>query len=221
MDRRQFLLRSLSAFSVAAVGVLAACTATQETPVPSATDPAAAPATTPAPTRRVLVAFFSRPGENYYYGDRVTLETGNTQVVAEMMAAAASVDVYRIEAADPYPEDYQETVARNVREEDSNARPAIAGTLPDVTQYDTILLGSPVWNVQTPMIMRTFVESVDLTGKTIHPFVTYAVSGIGRVEDDYRRLCPDATLGESLAVQGEEAAQAGPAVAAWLARIGL
>ena len=182
MDRRQFLLRSLSAFSVAAVGVLAACTATQETPVPSATDPAAAPATTPAPTRRVLVAFFSRPGENYYYGDRVTLETGNTQVVAEMMAAAASVDVYPIEAADPYPEDYQETVARNVREEDSNARPAIAGTLPDVTQYDTILLGSPVWNVQTPMIMRTFVESVDLTGKTIHPFVTYAVSGIGRVE---------------------------------------
>lgn len=154
MDRRQFLIRSLSALSVAAVGVLAACSPTRESPVPSATDDPAAAPTTPAQTRRVLVAYFSRPGENYYYGDRVTLETGNTHVVAEMIAAAASVDVYRIEAADPYPEDYEETVARNVREEDSDARPAIAGTLPDVAQYDTILLGSPVWNVQTPIRQR-------------------------------------------------------------------
>lgn len=220
MDRRQFLFRSLSALSVASVGVIAACSPTRENPVPSATDdPAAAP--TPTQHRRVLLAYFSRPGENYYYGDRVTLETGNTEVVADMIAAAAAVDVYRIEAADPYPEDYEEAVARNVREENSDARPAIAGTLPDVGQYDTILLGSPVWNVQTPMIMRTFVESVDLAGKTIHPFVTYAVSGIGRVEDDYTRLCPESTLGESLAVQGEEAAQARPDVKAWLARIGL
>lgn len=221
MDRRQFLIRSLSALSVAAVGVLAACSPTRESPVPSATyDPAAAP-TTPAQTRRVLVAYFSRPGENYYYGDRVTLETGNTHVVADMIAAAASVDVYRIEAADPYPEDYEETVARNVREEDSDARPAIAGTLPDVAQYDTILLGSPVWNVQTPMIMRTFVEGVDLAGKTVHPFVTYAVSGMGRVDSDYADLCPDSTIAEVLAVQGETAAQAQPDVEAWLRRIGL
>lgn len=221
MDRRQFLLRSLSVVGVASVGVLAACTPTRENPMPSATDDPAAAPTTPALTCRVLVAYFSRPGENYYYGDRVTLETGNTHVVADMIAAEAAVDVYRIEATDPYPEDYEETVARNVREENSNARPAIAGALPDVVQYDMILLGSPVWNVQTPMIMRTFVESVDLAGKTVHPFVTYAVSGIGRVEDDYRRLCPDAILGESLAVQGEEATQARPAVEAWLARIGL
>ncbi|GEB96348.1 flavodoxin [Microbacterium lacticum] len=221
MDRRQFLIRSLSALSVAAVGVLAACSPTRESPVPSATDDPAAAPTTPAQTRRVLVAYFSRPGENYYYGDRVTLETGNTHVVADMIAAAASVDVYRIEAADPYPEDYEETVARNVREEDSDARPAIAGTLPDVAQYDTILLGSPVWNVQTPMIMRTFVEGVDLAGKTVHPFVTYAVSGMGRVDSDYADLCPDSTIAEVLAVQGETAAQAQPDVEAWLRRIGL
>lgn len=108
-----------------------------------------------------------------------------------------------------------------MREEDSDARPAIAGTLPDVAQYDTILLGSPVWNVQTPMIMRTFVEGVDLAGKTVHPFVTYAVSGMGRVDSDYADLCPDSTIAEVLAVQGETAAQAQPDVEAWLRRIGL
>ena len=58
---------------------------------------------------------------------------------------------------------------RNVREENDNAHPLIANALPDVSGYDTLLLGSPVWNVQTPMITRTFVEGVDLTGKTIHP----------------------------------------------------
>jgi len=67
-------------------------------------------------------------------------------------------------------------VARNVREQDAGARPAIAGTLPDVTPYDTILLGSPVWNVQTPMIMRTFIDSVDLTGKEIRGFSIVTVS---------------------------------------------
>ena len=55
------------------------------------------------------------------------------------------------------------------------------------------------------MIMRTFVESVDLSGKTIFPFVTYAVSGLGRTIDDYTRLCPRSTIGEGLAVRGEEA----------------
>ncbi len=70
----------------------------------------------------MLLAYFSRPGENYYYGDRIDLEIGNTQVVAEMIAAAISVDVYRIEAVDPYPDDYEQTVQRNVHEEARRTR---------------------------------------------------------------------------------------------------
>ncbi|MGB8384359.1 MAG: flavodoxin [Dermatophilaceae bacterium] len=71
------------------------------------------------------------------------------------------------------------------------------------------------------MIMRTFVEGVDLTGKTVHPFVTYAVSGMGRVERDYAQLCPGSTMGAGLAIRGEEASQAEPVVTAWLRRVGL
>jgi flavodoxin len=218
MDRRFFLTSTI----VLGTGLLAGCTSRQDSTVPTPTElpetPAAAPSAT---TNRVLMAYFSRPGENYYYGDRITLDVGNTQVIADMIAAATSIDVYRIEAADPYPEDYEETVARNVREQNDDARPAIANPLPDVSSYDTVLLGSPVWNVQAPMIMRTFVETVELTGKSIYPFVTYAVSGIGRVADDYEELCPGAVIGEGLAVQGEEAAQAGPEVEAWLRQINL
>lgn|GEM_PF-1349447 len=100
------------------------------------------------------------------------------------------------------------------------AHPAIAAALPDLAAYDTILLGSPVWNVQAPMIMRTFVESVDLTGKTVHPFVTYAVSRMGRVRDDYAEMLPDAIVTEGLAIEGETVRDARPDIQRWLQAIG-
>jgi flavodoxin len=138
-----------------------------------------------------------------------------------MIADLATVDVYRMEAADPYPQDYEATVERNVREQEADARPAIANPPPPLEGYDTILLGSPVWNVTAPMIMHTFLERFDVSGKTLFPFVTYAVSGMGNVARDYGARRPDATIGDGLAVRGEEAGQAQPEVEAWLRRIGL
>ena len=78
-----------------------------------------------------------------------------------------------------------------------------------------------VWNVRAPMIVCTFIEGVDLAGRTVHPFVTHAVSGMGRVRDGYARLLPDSTVSQGLAVQGEQAAQARGDVEAWLRRLGL
>jgi hypothetical protein len=79
-----------------------------------------------------------------------------------------------------------------------------------------VLLGSPIWNVRPPMIMNTFIEGIDLRGKTVLPFVTYAVSGIGSTIDDYTRLCPESTIGKGLAVRGEEARAARNATEDWL-----
>lgn len=171
--------------------------------------------------KRVLLAYFSRAGENYYYGDRRTLKVGNTAVLASMIADRVDCDVFEIKPSDPYPTDYEATVARNVREEQRDARPEINGDLPSLDGYDTVLLGSPVWNVQTPMIMRTFVEALDFDGKTIHPFVTYAVSRMGNVRSDYRRLIPKATITEGLAVQGETVSDAAADVADWVERLDL
>ncbi|WP_345544706.1 flavodoxin [Microbacterium jejuense] len=170
---------------------------------------------------RALLVYFSRAGENYSYGDRVDLEVGNTKVAAGIIRDLIDIDEYEILAADPYPDGYEATVQRNVREERDDARPAIAGALPDLATYDTILLGSPVWNVRAPMIMRTFVESVALTGKTVHPFATYAVSRMGRVRDDYAEMLPDTMVTEGLAIQGETVHDARPDVQRWLRSIGL
>ncbi len=198
-------------------GTLAACSAPA---VPS--EPSMAPSAPSTLTAsRVLLAYFSRAGENYYYGGRKFLEVGNTQVVADAISSMIDVEVYRIEAADPYPASYEATVQRNRQEQDVEARPAIAGPLPVAADYDTFLLGSPIWNVRPPMIMRTFLENVEMSGKTIFPFVTYAVSGLGNTVDDYTRLSPRATIGEPLAVRGEEAQGAHADVQEWLRTIGL
>ena len=179
-------------------------------PTMSATPPDAGTAS------RTLLAYFSRAGENYYYGGRRDLEVGNTEVLARMISELIECDVHRIDAADPYPAGYDATVARNVREQSADARPGIANPLASIEQYDVVLLGSPIWNVRAPMIMSTFTNSHDFTGKTVHPFVTYAVSGLGSVERDYATSCPGARIGEGLAVRGEEVPRHRPDVETWL-----
>jgi len=163
LNRRAVLIGSLA---IGAGALIAGCGSPP--PAPSATQPREEPAADTVTTgSNVLLVYFSRAGGTYHYGDRINLDVGNTEVVANLMTAAITADVYRIEAAAPYPTDYDATVERNKREQDEDARPAIAGNIAAITGYDTVLLGSPIWNVRPPMIMRTFVDAVDLRGKTI------------------------------------------------------
>jgi flavodoxin len=174
------------------------------------------PGTTTTPGTRVLLACFSRAGENYYYGRRRNLDVGNTEVLARMITNRVDCDTYTIEAADPYPDAYDPAVDRNVQEQQDDARPAIARPLPDTTGYDIVLLGSPVWNMRAPMIMSTFIERAALTGKTILPFVTYAVSGMSGIDDHYRDALPGSNVRDGLAVRGETVTQAASGLDEWL-----
>ena len=168
MRRRAFLRLGLAGVGGAAVGVLGACGA--QSPRDARPDPARTPRPAQAPGGgRILLAYFSRPGENYWYGGRRDLRVGNTEVLAGMIAGRLSCDVHRIRAAEPYSDDYDDTVARNVREQQRDARPAIANPLPSIDAYDTVLMASPIWNVRPPMIMLTFAERYDFTGVTVLP----------------------------------------------------
>lgn len=165
----------------------------------------------------MLLAYFSRAGENYWNGGRRTLTTGNTQVLAEQIAKRIDCDVLRLEAAEPYPESYNATVARNVDEQNRDARPGIATEIPDLRNYDTILLGSPIWNVRPPMILSTFLDAAQLPNTTtLLPFVTYAVSGLGDTMATYRDLAAQVSLGRGLAVRGEEVRDNTTSVERWL-----
>lgn len=218
---RRLVLRGalLGATATLSATYLAACSSSSSQPDTPTSPQSAEP--TGRNVKRVLLAYFSRPGENYYHGGRTDLKVGNTEVLAEEIGSLIRCDTYRIRAADPYPHDYDGTVQRNVREQDTDARPAIEGRLPSLDAYDAILLASPIWNVQAPMIMMTFTEALDFRGKTVHPVTTYAMSGLGTTERDYAASCPGATIAEGLAVRGEEVKDAGTEVKAWLRRSGL
>jgi hypothetical protein len=95
-------------------------------------------------TGRILLAYFSRPGENYYYyGGRRDLQVGNTEVLAQIIAELVDCDVFQIVAAEPNPDDYDATVARNVTEQDADARPAIVDPLASIDGYERVLLAAP------------------------------------------------------------------------------
>jgi hypothetical protein len=126
-SRRSVLQQGLL-LSVGGWAALAGCSSADNPP------PTANPTTTPTgrdttTPNRTLLAYFSRPGENYYYGGRRDLQVGNTEVLARMIAELIDCDVHRIDAADPYPASYDATVARNVREQEADARPAITNPL--------------------------------------------------------------------------------------------
>jgi flavodoxin len=210
LDRRSFMRLTLAAV---AGTTLSACGASS----PSRRRPnVAGREVQPHGDGKTLLVYFSRAGENYWHGGRRNLKVGNTEVLAEMIAARLTCDVHQIEAADPYSTDYDDTVARNVREQQADARPAIANPPPSIDEYDTVLLASPIWNLRPPMIMLTFAERYDFTGMTVFPVTTYAMSGLGTSAQEYRRACKGARMGEGLAVRGEEARGAGQLIDEWV-----
>ena len=122
--------------------------------------------------------------------------TGTTKPLAEYAAEILNADLYEIVPEDPYTEEdlaYYTNGRADQEQNDASARPAISGGVENMEEYDTILLGYPVWHGQAPRIVSTFLESYDFSGKTIIPFCTSHSSGIGSSADNLHPLCSDST----------------------------
>ena len=121
------------------------------------------------PASHILVVYFSA--------------TGTTKGVAEKLAEGLSADLYEIVPEDPYTDadlNYNDRKSRtSIETDDPTCRPAIAGELPDLTGYDTVLIGYPIWWGDVPRIVSNFVEHVDLSDKTMAVFFTSGGSGLG------------------------------------------
>ena len=108
-----------------------------------------------------------------------------------------------------------------MREQDADARPAIANPLRSIDEYDTVLLASPIWNVRAPMIMTTFAERYDFSGKTVHPVTTHAMSGLGATPTTTRGSARAHASAQASPFVASEVRSAGADVDAWLRRTGL
>ncbi len=152
-----------------------------------------------------LVVYFSRTGEQYGVG---VIDKGNTAIVAEMIAEKTGADLFEVLPEDDYyPYTYAELTDVAKQELNDNARPAYKGPVPDLSQYKTIFIGSPVWWGDWPMIMYTFFESnaSDLAGKILIPFSTHAGSGLSGFDTKLAGACPNSTVGTGLAISGADA----------------
>ena len=154
---------------------------------------------------RVLVVYFSRTGEQYNVG---VIDKGNTAIVAEMITEKTGADLFEVLPQDDYyPYTYDELTDVAKQEQNDNARPAYKGEVPDLSQYDTVFLGAPVWWGDWPMIMYTFFETnADaLKGKALFPFSTHEGSGLSGFDKKLSDALPDSTVGKGLAIKGEKA----------------
>lgn len=167
-------------------------------------------------TMRSIIVYYSRPGNNYVNGDIVNLKVGNTRVVAEKIQKLTGVDLFSIDPVKPYPEDYRQCTEVVKKELDSNAHPAYKGDVKNWDEYDTIYLGYPNWWGTMPMVVLSFLEKHNLTGKTILPFCTHEGSAMGNSEADLKKSCPKATIKKGLAVKGSTVANADKSISQWI-----
>ena len=155
----------------------------------------------------MLVAYFSA--------------TGNTEAVANAIADRLGTDVWEIEAAQPYTEadlNYSDDASRTSVERADGTSPELAQVMPDGwADYDTVLLGYPIWWGEAAWPLRTFVTGNDFAGKAVVPFCTSGSSGIGGSADGLAELA-----GSGDWLEGERfSAGAGDEAAGWAAGLGL
>lgn len=169
---------------------------------------------------KVLVAYFSRAGENYVNGAVRKLAQGNTEVVAQMAAEIAGGDLFRIEPVRTYAADYTACTEEAADEKRRAARPELRALPASLDGYNTIVLGYPNWWGTMPMAVYTFLESFDFAGKIILPFCTHEGSGLSSTERDIARACPEAQVLSGLAIHGADVATAPervrPTLTSWL-----
>lgn len=147
--------------------------------------------------------------------------TGNTGVVADMIAQATGADLFSIRTVEQYPDTYDATLDQGQQEQSEGARPELATHLENLDSYDTIFLGFPNWWGDMPMAVYSFLDEVDLSGKTVIPFVTSGGSGFSNTISTIQEMEPQATVQEGLSIGASSATGAQQQVESWLSELGL
>ena len=169
---------------------------------------------------KTLVVIFSRADENYSVG---FIEKGNTMILAEMIADKTGAELFEVKPAKKYPANYNECIDVAKREQNQKARPAILEDK-DISGYDTIFFGYPIWWGDIPMCMYTFIEGHDWNGKKIIPFCTHEGSGSARSESTLKRTMKGAEVIKPFSMYGSTAqnrrADAEKEISVWLNGLG-
>ena len=164
--------------------------------------------------RKSLIIYFSRADENYAVGN---ITKGNTEVIAEYIRDVTGADMFKVERKIPYSTDYRTCTEESAQEQRTNARPELVNYLDDISEYEVIYIGSPIYWGTMPNPMFTQLERLDWTGKIVRVFTTHEGSGIGNVLSDVRRICVGADVkNDGLAIRGASVLSSKSRVEEWV-----
>lgn len=130
--------------------------------------------------KKVLVVYFSR--------------TGTTKTVAKKIKKMTGGTMFQIQTKKKYPSNYDKMLDTAQKEQDEDVRPALKKKMKSIKKYDLILIGYPIWWGDAPMAVYSFLESHDLSGKTIIPFCTSGGTGIGSSVKNIKKVCKKAKV---------------------------
>ena len=151
--------------------------------------------------KKSIVIYFSRADENYFGGSMRYIDKGNTEVIAEYIRDIVGADMFKVDPLTPYPADYMQCIEEaKVRTRTHNA--PIKETVPDISTYEVIYVGAPVYWGGMPEELFTALKGLDFSGKTIRPFVTHEGSGLSSIPNQLKDICVGANVVDGLAITG-------------------
>ena len=168
--------------------------------------------------RKIAIVYFSRKGQNYWDGSIRELQKGNTEIAAEAIQKAVGGDLFEVEPVKIYASDYTACTVEAKEELRKKERVAVKAFKDDLNHYDILFVGYPNWWGTMPMVLWTFLEHYDLSGKKIAPFCTNGGSGLGGSEQDIRKLCPGAEITPGLSVRGCDVNESYQKITDWARR---
>ena len=164
-----------------------------------------------------IVIFFSHAGDNYSVGN---VEVGNTKIVADYISEIAGAEQFEI-VTHKYDGMAYTPLTRLAQEEANKGElPPYEGKAPDLSQYDTVFIGGPVWWGTYPQVMFTLFKDINLDGKTVYPFTTHEGSGLASCVSDVKKAFPKANVKNGFSIYGHEVRTEKAKVEKWLKGIG-
>ena len=160
-----------------------------------------------------IVIFFSHAGDNYSVGN---IEVGNTKIVADYISEIVGADQFEIVTHKYDGMAYMPLIDLAKAEANNGELPPYEGTAPDLSQYDTVFIGGPVWWGTYPQVMFTFFKDINLDGKTVIPFTTHEGSGMASCASDVRKAFPKANVTGQFSIYGHEVRSGRAKVEKWL-----
>ena len=160
-----------------------------------------------------IVIFFSHAGDNYSVG---VIDTGNTKIVADYISEITGADQFEIVTHKYDGMAYTPLIELAKEEARKGELPPYEGTAPDLSGYDTVYIGGPVWWGTYPQIMFTLFKDINLDGKTVIPFTTHEGSGLASCAKDVRKAFPNANITGEFSIYGHEVRGGKAKVERWL-----